>query len=184
MRGVEQRMKGGVTMTLALALVAVAGCSAEAELPTLDARPPADAATDAAHDGMHGATPDGEATGSMEASTPSGARVQVTLPDPLLPGPGTFRLTLPDGVDPEIVTADLVSPTMPMHGVLRGQPEVTDEGVVLSLEIPMEGSWALYVNLDGAGADAAEFLFEVPPHPGAAPSGHSMAQPSHNAEVM
>ncbi|MDT8341354.1 MAG: hypothetical protein RQ751_07555 [Longimicrobiales bacterium] len=110
--------------------------------------------------------------------------MELTLPVDLFPGPRALALALPEGADPERVTVDFVSPTMPMHGVARLAPTRTDSGVVLNLDIPMEGSWAVYVNLDGTGADAAEFLFEVPPRPGAEQDGHSMAEGSHNTEVM
>lgn len=54
-------------------------------------------------------------------------------------------------------SADLVSPTMPMHGLVRYE---VSEGTV-ELDIPMEGRWALYVNVDGSGVNTAEFVFDV-----------------------
>ncbi len=53
---------------------------------------------------------------------------------------------------------DLVSPEMPIHGLVRR--EVVDGWV--DIDLPMEGRWTVYVNLDEAGATTSEFRFDVP----------------------
>jgi hypothetical protein len=104
---------------------------------------------------------------SLAACAPGGTLLRLHLPVPLEPGPHRLRLELPVGMNPAALTADLVSPSMPMHGIVRVALEVEDgsAGAVVPLDIPMEGEWALYVNVDGIGADAAEFLFDVAPGP-------------------
>jgi len=57
------------------------------------------------------------------------------------------------------VSIDIVSPEMPMHGLVR--IPVTDGEA--RVQIPMDGEWAIYVNLDADGAVSAEFLFDVSP---------------------
>ena len=77
----------------------------------------------------------------------------------LQPGAVTFSISVhsTDGKrSPRSV--DLVSPSMPLHGVLRH--DVTDGKV--DIDIPMAGRWAIYVNLDETGATTAEFQFDVP----------------------
>jgi hypothetical protein len=68
------------------------------------------------------------------------------------------------------LSVDLVSPTMPMHGIQRFPVRRQAPGeYLIEVPIPMEGLWSLYVNLD-EGSDAAEFSFEVEPGVGA--EGH------------
>lgn len=91
-------------------------------------------------------------------------------------GPIRFEIEVdrPDMVQPR--SLDIVSPTMPMHGVLRYPVHGPENGLFhAETTIPMEGSWAVYVNLD-EGADAAEFLFRVEPSP--TEGAHKHAPPS------
>jgi hypothetical protein len=75
-----------------------------------------------------------------------------------------LELSIARGPASRIVSVDLVSPTMPMHGVVRVPVGRSDDGRwVAELDIPMEGRWAVFVNLDDDGADTAEFRFDVPP---------------------
>lgn len=91
--------------------------------------------------------------------SPSGMAVTVaTEPDPPAPGHVRFKLAVTAGGQPHSV--DLVSPTMPMHGVVRFPVAIADGAVFADVEIPMDGEWTLYVNFDD-GADAAEFRFTV-----------------------
>ncbi len=60
-----------------------------------------------------------------------------------------------------MTSADLVSPSMPSHGITRYAAVPAEDGSYLvETEIPMQGDWVLYVNLDDGG-DSAEFPFEV-----------------------
>lgn len=60
------------------------------------------------------------------------------------------------------VSVDLASPTMPMHGIMRFPVRQTGAGQYITVvEIPMEGRWSLYVNLNEDGTEAAEFEFDV-----------------------
>lgn len=60
------------------------------------------------------------------------------------------------------VKVDLASPTKPIHGITRFPTRQTGPGqYVTVVELPMEGRWNLYVNLNADGTDAAEFEFEV-----------------------
>jgi len=151
-----------------LAAVALGACSGGYEMDPIEAREP-DVTARAE------AVPGEVEVRRLQAESPSGAVLTLALPPELHTGPHTVEVTVPENVDPAGVTADLVSPSMPMHGVTRLTPTIRDGRVLLTLEIPMEGDWALYVNLDGAGVDAAEFLFEVLPHPGAGHGGHAPA---------
>jgi hypothetical protein len=59
-------------------------------------------------------------------------------------------------------SVDLISPTMPAHGIVRSPVQGTpDTGYSVAIDIPMEGTWAIYVNLDEVGGDAAEFIFKA-----------------------
>jgi hypothetical protein len=66
------------------------------------------------------------------------------------------------------ISVDLLSPTMPAHGIVR-YPVV--EGSV-TLDLPMAGRWAIYVNLDAIGENTAEFVFDVEARDDATPERH------------
>lgn len=98
------------------------------------------------------------------AASTSGVDVTLSA-DPLPLRPGPVRLEIALGQEPAAalpLSLDLVSPEMPMHGIVRYETEASStrryEAVV---DIPMEGLWELYVNLD-YGADAAVFELNVP----------------------
>lgn len=115
------------------------------------------------------------AGGEWIARAGSGAAVRVrSEPSPPRPGLVRFVITLegePAGGPPR--TLDLVSPSMPTHGVLRFPVERERPGVfVAEADIPMEGRWVLYVNLDDTGGDAASFEFDVPAVDGRATHAH------------
>lgn len=96
-----------------------------------------------------------------EAVTPSGVVVRVrTDPEPPATGPIRVFITVAGPVDRTPRSVDLVSPTMPMHGVTRFAIEAAGTDWIADLEIPMEGEWSLYVNFDD-GTDAAEIRFAV-----------------------
>ncbi len=74
------------------------------------------------------------------------------------------------------VTLDVVSPEMPIHGVLRFPSRAeSPRRYRIRAEIPMDGRWMLYVNLD-YGGDAAELVLDVEPGPEA--GGHRHGDPS------
>jgi hypothetical protein len=75
--------------------------------------------------------------------------------------PVQFEIRIDDRAVTHPVTADLLAPQMPAHGITRYKAVAIGPGVfTLRFEIPMEGLWELYVNLDD-GADAAAFTFDV-----------------------
>ena len=98
---------------------------------------------------------------SAEALSTSGAPVLLTLSRDTVQV-GEVGLTVQLGEHREHApTLDLVSPTMPMHGVIRYAMEQGHEGsYATTVQVPMEGRWAVYVNLD-AGSDAAWFEFDA-----------------------
>ncbi|MGH7573583.1 MAG: hypothetical protein ACREM1_00390 [Longimicrobiales bacterium] len=92
---------------------------------------------------------------------------------PVREGPVTFLIELdPPPAEELQVSVDLVSPTMPAHGINRydAQRQARNRYRAVT-EIPMAGDWNLYVNL-GNGETAAEFSFEVVAADGAAPAAH------------
>jgi hypothetical protein len=108
---------------------------------------------------------DAEAASASEsvwqATSASGQRVSLSLSGSVAVGSLTFAIsTTSDGGPASSV--DVLSPTMPLHGVVRYPVEAVDPqlGHVV-IEIPMAGDWTLYVNLDD-GSDAAEFPLRVP----------------------
>jgi hypothetical protein len=108
-----------------------------------------------------------EGDGPWTQTSTLGSHVTLTLgPAPFSAGPIAVGVSVHAMTEGAAVTSiDLVSPTMPMHGIVR--VPVTDGEAHMVL--PMEGAWALYVNLDAAGSDSAEFLFAVTA--GALPDG-------------
>ncbi len=141
--------------------------------------------------------PAAEATAAVwSARSASGVGVHVQPATPVLhSGDVVFRIAT-DGAGPqrEVQSVDLVSSSMPLHGVMRFPVEEAGDATYLAhLAIPMEGRWMLYVNLD-EGADAAEFHFEVAPAPagghhhlaadaadGPAPDGIADAHAAHHS---
>lgn len=105
------------------------------------------------------------APGPWTVEATGGARVTLDLEGGPAVGPVRARIGVsgPDGPR-GAHSVDLVSPTMPLHGLVRF-PVVDGVGAV---EIPMEGQWALYVNLDAAGEDHAVFVLDVEPAAGGA----------------
>ena len=137
-------------LTSALAVLSLAACA-----PGTDGEAEAAGAPEA----------EAVAAGPLEATSTGGTLMRLHLAAPLEPGPHRLRLELPAGIDPAALTADLMSPGMPMHGIVRVALVAEDAyaGAIVPLDIPMEGEWALYINVDESGADAAEFLFDVVP---------------------
>jgi hypothetical protein len=138
------------------ALLAVVGCGAEAAdqssyAGTIEALTVHGGATALAEPGSEVLS----GSGPWLGHTGSGTAVTLSSADaPFHAGRVTVSLEV-DGA--EARSLDLASPTMPMHGLVRvavadGKAEV---------EIPMEGRWAMYVNLDDVGAESAEFVFDV-----------------------
>jgi hypothetical protein len=115
----------------------------------------------------------------------SGSGIAVRL-EPQTPvvqaGLAIFRITTPaDGPHRTVKSVDLVSPAMPLHGVVRFPVEEAGPYSYLAgVHIPMDGRWALYVNFDD-GSDAAEFLFDVAPSPAGAHPQRRMAADSEPA---
>ncbi len=114
------------------------------------------------------------APATWAATSTSGIPVTVSADaGPLRPGPIELTIRLDEPAEDGLpVTLDLVSPDMPMHGVVRYPTSPEGSGhYAASLEIPMEGYWEIYVNLD-YGADAAVFPVEVELPEGAQPHEH------------
>jgi hypothetical protein len=112
-----------------------------------------------------GGPADQEGTASATAADPwaatsSGGVAVRAMPDPDPPAIGAVVFTVEaDGSTP--LSVDLVSPSMPMHGVIRYPLEPTANRLAATVQIPMEGDWVLYVNFDETGAHAAELPFQV-----------------------
>ena len=94
-----------------------------------------------------------------------GERVTLELPTGTLhSGPVELALEVVAESPMRPHSVDLVSPSMPMHGVVRTPVTATGPGRYSArVEIPMEGRWSIYVNLDSIGADAVEFQLVVEP---------------------
>ncbi len=108
--------------------------------------------------------PFGEA-GRWEGESSGGTPVTVTTPNvPVRLGLLSLNIAIrSDSPEPLPVSVDLFSPEMPMHGVRRFDAEaISPTEYTVKLEIPMEGRWLLYVNLD-AGVNAASLELDVPP---------------------
>jgi hypothetical protein len=124
-----------------------------------------------------------DAAWSARSGSGVGVHVQPAM-HPLHPGDMLFRITTDAaGAEREVRSVDLVSPSMPLHGVLRFPVEKGGPGLYLvGVRFPMEGHWTLYVNLDD-GLDAAEFHFEVAPSEAGGHHSHHMAGVAgHDAE--
>ncbi len=137
--------------------LALAGCAAEAS--EIERTADAEAGDHADHQ-MMAMSSTLDLVGPWTVTASDGSHVTVTAStEALKPGPVTLDISVhsADGAA-RPRTIDLVSPEMPMHGLVRHQ--VVDGSV--DLDIPMEGLWTIYVNLDDAGAAAAEFQFNVP----------------------
>ena len=122
---------------------------------------------------------DGEAGGGEDASpetavslgtpaewhgaTTSGIEVTVR-PDqvPIRVGPIVFQISFEQEIPDDIpVSIDVISPEMPVMGLLRYMAEPSGPNTyTVSAEIRMDGAWEIYVNL-GDGTDAAPFEFDV-----------------------
>ena len=103
--------------------------------------------------------------GIWEGESSGGTPVTVTTPNvPVRLGPLSLNIAIrSDSPEPLPVSVDLFSPEMPMHGVRRFDAEaISPTEYTVKLEIPMEGRWLLYVNLD-AGVNAASVELDVPP---------------------
>lgn len=129
-----------------------------------------------ARDATHDDAPPAE-LGMLTSSTPAGIDVELSLePDP--PRPDSLRLSVwvPDGAigSNEEPSVDLVAPRMPTHGIVRYPLQRADDQTwVADVWIPMEGLWAVYVNLN-RGSEAAPFEFHVPGE------GETGTGPSHS----
>jgi hypothetical protein len=125
-------------------------------------------------------TPDPDAGDAWTAASTSGVEVTLSV-DPLPLRPGPIRLEIALGQEPPAalpLSLDLVSPEMPMHGIVRYETESSSASRYQAVvEIPMEGLWELYVNLD-YGADAAVFELDVPAPEGSTGHEHHGGAPS------
>lgn len=104
-----------------------------------------------------GAVLEGPGPWIVTATDGSSVTLVATAP-PLSVGPASLAISTERSsgeVTPRSV--DLLSPTMPMHGIVR-YPVVTG---VTEIDIPMAGRWTIYVNLDDAGSTHAAFVFDV-----------------------
>lgn len=117
-----------------------------------------------------------EVPGVWSGRSASGVPVDVQV-EPTRPRPGEvvfWIYTAGVGGQGTVWSIDLVSPSMPLHGVIRFPVRQSATGEYHAVaHIPMEGRWLLYVNLDEEGSDAAMFGFDVPESAGA--PGHRVA---------
>ncbi len=128
--------------------------------------------------------------GRWTRESSGGARITLSVdPFPVVAGPVRFTIEeLPGDEGGATPTLDVVSPTMPAHGVVRFPAVRRGDDWVVDAEIPMEGQWIAYFNLD-FGADAAAFSLDVGPgaagghQHGAVESEVSSSQGSHPHEV-
>jgi len=137
--------------------ILLGGCVAEAS--ELDGNVGAEAGDHAEHGAMASSAML-DLVGPWTATASDGSHVTVSASsEAMATGLVTLAIAVHStggGVSPR--SLDLVSPEMPMHGLVRH--EVVDGSV--DIDIPMEGLWTFYVNLDEAGAASAEFQFNVP----------------------
>jgi hypothetical protein len=143
---------GGVIVSLAIVAAGACGAGGVEEAGESGARGDA---------GTRGAA----VVGTLSETSTGGTRVRVAFdPDPLAAGPLTLTLAMdPPPADPGAVSLDLVSPEMPMHGVMRYLVQENGPGrFTAAVVIPMEGLWEFYVNLD-IGLDTAPFAVHVLP---------------------
>ena len=122
-------------------------------------------------------------TGRWDGETATGTPVVVTTPNlPIRPGPISLRIQVPNaGPEALPVSVDVVAPEMPMHGITRFDAEaISAEEYLVEMELPMEGRWLVYVNLD-IGVNAASFEVDVPPSEGASHGKHDSPQPEEEA---
>ena len=105
-----------------------------------------------------------EETGRWVGETSTGTRVTVTTPNPpVRPGPLTLHIDVDNpGAAVLPVTVDLVAPEMPMHGITRFDAVASSpEEYTVEMDVPMDGRWLVYVNLD-IGVNAASFELRIP----------------------
>ena len=124
----------------------------------------ADEEDDAAVSAVEGASGPFEETGRWVGETSTGTPVTVTTPNPpVRPGPLTLHIDVVNPGDETLpVTVDLVAPEMPMHGIMRFDADASSpERYTVELEVPMDGRWLIYVNLD-IGVNAASFEIRIP----------------------
>jgi len=99
-------------------------------------------------------------------ATDGGVRISLDLPGGEIRA-GNLTVTIraedvSDSLYPR--SMDVMSPTMPMHGVARVPVTETSPGTfTATASIPMSGRWALFINLDEDGTQSAEFQFDVLP---------------------
>jgi hypothetical protein len=108
--------------------------------------------------------------------------VVTTANPPTRPGSISLHIQI-RGPGPEAlpVSVDVVAPSMPMHGITRFDAQaISAEEYLVEIELPMEGRWLVYVNLD-TGADAASFELDVPPSKGARQGQHDSPRPEEEA---
>jgi len=155
----------GIVLTSALLLLWACGPdvtgrdTAMASSTTVQTSPPV-AAGASGHAG-HSSADDQALTGSgpWTVTTSDGSHVTLTSADAPF-GAGQIEVVVSVHSVNELIAAhsiDVVSPTMPMHGVARF-PLYHGRALV---GLPMEGLWSLYVNLDADGRTSAEFTFAV-----------------------
>lgn len=118
---------------------------------------------------------------ALNARSPSGTLVRLRPEEvPLRAGTNRFQVAL-EGSRPadRPVTVDLVSPTMPTHGIARYAAAPAGEAYSVEVTIPMEGRWLLYVNLDH-GDDAAAFDLDVAPAEEESAAGKASHSSAHH----
>jgi len=98
--------------------------------------------------------------------TGGGVRVSLEFPDDEIHAGDLNVIIRAEGVSANLYprSVDVMSPTMPLHGVARVSLEELSPGTfTATASLPMAGRWALFVNLDEVGAESAEFQFDALP---------------------
>ncbi len=122
-------------------------------------------------------------TGRWVGETAAGTSVVVTTANPpMRPGPISLHIQVQNpGLELLPVSVDVVAPSMPMHGITRFDAEaISAEEYLVEMELPMEGRWLVYVNLD-IGVNAASFEIDIPNSQGASHGNHDSLQPEEEA---
>lgn len=122
-------------------------------------------------------------TGRWTGETAMGTPVSVTAAStPVRPGPLSLRIRVENPEREALpLSVDVVAPAMPMHGITRFEAvAISPEEYLVEVELPMEGLWLVYVNLD-IGVNAASFEVDVPASEGVRHGNHDSPPPKDQA---
>ncbi len=147
-----------VTRRSIIAALALATACGSEHAPAPEAAPVSDTPRVDHSDAAHSPPP--------AVVTNGGVRISLDLPWGEIRAGDLTVIIRADGVSEDVYprSVDVMSPTMPMHGVTRVPATEASQGTfIATTAIPMSGRWALFVNLDEGGSQTAEFHFDVLP---------------------